>query len=38
VWKDLLSDQTRMLTSPGSMKIGLKSFSESQPNERTKKI
>ena len=31
-WKDPLPDQARMLTSLGSLKIGLKPFSESQPN------
>ena len=32
VWKDPLPDQARMLASPGSLKIRLKPFSESQPN------
>jgi len=35
-WKDPLPDQARMLASPGSLKIGLKPFSESQPNAETK--
>jgi len=37
-WKDPLPDQARMLTSPESLKIWLKSFSESQPNAKTKEI